>query len=44
MHGSMFDGLVGGLIMLGIIVGLGIAGLIWFFVWLFGHIELSWIS
>jgi hypothetical protein len=37
MHGSMFDGLVGGLITLGIIVGLGIAGLIWFLVWLFSQ-------
>lgn len=43
MGPGMFDGLVEAIFRIGVLVGLGIAvvlsGLIWFFIWLFGHLQ-----
>lgn len=37
-HG-MFDNLIRDLLIMGACIGLGIAGLIWLAVWLWGHLE-----
>ena len=44
VDGRMFEGLFATLILLGVCVGLGIAALIWFLFWLFGHLDITWIS
>lgn len=41
MGPGMFDDLVSGLIVLGIVIGLAIAGLVLFCVWLFSHVDIS---
>lgn len=38
-----FDGLIYGLLVIGTIIGLSLAGLIWLCVWLCQHVEISWI-
>lgn len=44
MDPRMFDGLFTGLLLIGALIGLGLAGLIWFLVWLFSHIDINWVS
>lgn len=39
-----FDGLITMLILVGIVVGLGLAGLIKLLIWLFGHISITWVG
>ena len=38
----MFNGIVEGLIGLGIVIGLVIAGVIWGLVWIIPHIHFTW--
>lgn len=44
VDGRMFDGLIRGLILVGVAIGLGIAGLVWLLLWLNRHIDINWVS
>ena len=39
----MFDGIFGAMIVLGAILGLSLAGVIWFVSWLCCHIKIVWV-
>ena len=41
---GMFDGLIKGLLIFGILIGLGIAGLVLAFIWLAQRIDISWVG
>lgn len=41
--GGMFDGLFMGLVLAGAVLGLAMAGICWFFYWLWCHIDIVWI-
>jgi hypothetical protein len=44
MDGRMFDGIFTGLLVIGALIGLGIAGLIWLIVWLCQHVRIEWVA
>lgn len=39
--GNIVDGLLAGVLIVGAIIGLAFAGIIWLFVWLFRHIDIT---
>lgn len=39
----MFDTLIRDLLLMGITIGLGIAGLIWLLLWLWSHLSIAWV-
>lgn len=43
VYGRIFEGMMLAFLLMGTAIGLVIAGLIWFLVWLFGHIDFNWV-
>lgn len=43
MWPGMFDNLIRDLILIGVVIGLGIAGLIWLGVWIWSHLSIAWV-
>jgi hypothetical protein len=43
MGPGMFDNLICDLLIMGAAIGLGIAGLIWLGVWIWSHLEITWL-
>lgn len=43
MWGDIVGEAIRGMLVIGIAVGLGIAGLIWLAVWLWSHLSIAWI-
>jgi hypothetical protein len=43
MGPGMFDNLIRDLLIMGAAIGLGIAGLIWLGVWIWSHLEITWL-
>jgi hypothetical protein len=41
--GSAFDGLIQGLILIGVIVGVALCGLTWLLIWIFSHLTIGWV-
>lgn len=44
VDGRIVENALVAFVVIGVVIGLGLAGLIWFLVWLFGHIDISWVS
>lgn len=40
---GMFDGMLAGMLLIGALLGLAFAGLLWFLYWLWCHIDIVWI-
>lgn len=43
MDGSMFNGIVEGILLIGIIIGLLLSGVLLFGWWVFKHLTIGWI-
>lgn len=43
MYGDWWEDALKGLLVLGILIGLAMAVVIWFVIWLLGHLRLEWI-
>lgn len=44
MDGKMFDGLISGLLIIGILIGLVIASGLYGLYWFFQHLAIRWVS
>lgn len=44
MDGRMFDGIINGLLLMGVAMGVALCGLAWALFWLFSHVSIRWVS
>jgi hypothetical protein len=44
MGSGMFDGMLTGLILCGVVIGVCLSGVGWFIYWLCCHISIRWVS
>jgi len=41
---GMVEGLIFWCVSIGVAVGLVFAGLVWFLIWLFSHVDMAWVA